>query len=327
MPHAQKLYEQYKDNPDIVILVVHTAFEKKQYPWMADEERLKKHLKEKGWTMPVARDKDEQCINKVFGLGTSSALVIDPSGVIRYHGYNGKEGEKIDKLLEEQLSVLQDVTVPAPYDVDECLSSVLGLMQDGKYTDALKQAELVAAAEEDNLKKAQKADEGAEDFSDRDPNVSAKIMRDARYLASLIRNSAKRLAKRAEKLFTYDPPAAVKLAQKVSGEFRGIDDGDALKGKAGTWADSEEYKTFVALEAEFKQAVKTYEQNPSEGALAKIEDIGELAVGTRIADEAKKYYDKHRLGKEEADPSSPPDAFIPDEGEDGERSKREKERK
>ena len=91
LPHAQKLYEEYKSDERVRVVAVATAFEKEKYPWMADMAKIRARLKTEGWKFPVMRDKNEDIINS-FSIGTRAGtpttVVMDRTGEIRWHGFN-----------------------------------------------------------------------------------------------------------------------------------------------------------------------------------------------------------------------------------------------
>ncbi|MCK6439218.1 MAG: TlpA family protein disulfide reductase [Planctomycetes bacterium] len=297
MPHAQELFEKYKDNPDVIVMVVNTAFEKDSRPFTADEAKTKDHLVKKGWTMPVARDKDERCIDEVFGQGTTSGLILDPSGVIRYHQVNLGDEKNIERIIEEQIATLKDTDVPAPYSTHVALADTVRLIGEKDYGEALQSAKDVLEWEERALKetddKQAKDDEGAENFSNRNPKEAAKVVRHARYLISLITNSFKRRCAHWTRLQTYDPPASIPYGETIAETFRGVDpEFDATAGLAGLATMTDEYKAFVALDEEYQNALKQYEKETTikggdaSKSVALIKDIAERGKGTRIGDDA-----------------------------------------
>lgn len=109
LPHAQKTFEHFKGDDRVAVVAICTAFEKEQYPWMADEEGVKKRLKQEGWNFPVMRDREEKSV-KILGFngryGTPTTLVIDGAGTVRWHGFNtGEETAKqVDAAVEKLLA-------------------------------------------------------------------------------------------------------------------------------------------------------------------------------------------------------------------------------
>ena len=50
LPEAEKIHKLYADDERVRVVAVATAFEKEQYPWMADEDKIRARLKAEGWT-------------------------------------------------------------------------------------------------------------------------------------------------------------------------------------------------------------------------------------------------------------------------------------
>ena len=119
LPHLEKVYKKYKDDPDCIVLAINTAFEKRKYPSMANEDLTKKLLKSRGWTFPVARDKDEKSVKKfkctVPGLpivshGTPLAVIVGPDGKILAHTWSNtdKNVNKLTTAFEESLQTIKE---------------------------------------------------------------------------------------------------------------------------------------------------------------------------------------------------------------------------
>lgn len=109
LPHAQKLSERFRGDDRVAVVAICTAFEKDKYPWMADEDGVKKRLKQEGWTFPVMRDRDEKSV-RILGFngryGTPTTLVLDGAGTVRWHGFNtsDKTAGQVDATVEELLA-------------------------------------------------------------------------------------------------------------------------------------------------------------------------------------------------------------------------------
>lgn len=108
-PFLQKVYEKYKNDPDVVILAVNTW---ENESGAAREKLVKKFLEDNKYTFPVVYDETSVAEKyKVEGIPTQ--FFIDRKGVIQFKavGFEGPEMEqvmamKIDMLLSgEQLSV------------------------------------------------------------------------------------------------------------------------------------------------------------------------------------------------------------------------------
>ncbi len=142
LPHAQKLYERFAGDDRVRIVAVATAFEKEEYPWMADEAKIRQALKQNGWEFPVMRDIEEEQIVRVLTLGrrtgTPMTLVVDTEGVVRWHDFNGtaETAKTVDETVER---LLESFYVPAIEDLDPKLSAYAK----GKYGTAWKAAKRI----------------------------------------------------------------------------------------------------------------------------------------------------------------------------------------
>ena len=77
------MHERFKDDERVRVVAVATAFEKSQYPWMADEKKIREALKQQGLEFPVMRDEEEKSVHLVGvgnRYGTPMTLVLDPDG-------------------------------------------------------------------------------------------------------------------------------------------------------------------------------------------------------------------------------------------------------
>ena len=276
-------------------MAVNTAFEKDRYPAMGDENRTKKHIKQKGWTMPMARDKDEACIRKVFGFGTPTAFILSASGVVLRHGViTQKHFQSFDETFEKAIAKLEEVDVPEPYDVHKDLKEAVSLIKDKKYADAFKKAKAVAeaAAKEAEKESEEEPEEFSLEYFSKD---TEKKKRDAEYLCNLIRNSFKRKAALAEKSFNYDPKVGIKKGEAAAKTFAGLAGVDKFAKKVKAWPESEVVKDFKALEKKLKALTKNDEAVEAEKELSKdeakkliadLEEIVKEGKGNRIAVEA-----------------------------------------
>ncbi|GEM_PF-4397332 len=113
LPAAQKMHEEYRDDTRLRVLAIATAFEKAQYPVMADEDKIKGALKQAGYTFPVMRDKDEESVKilRFAGTyGTPMTVVVDAEGVVRWHGFNAspESVKEIHDLVAKLLPPAQE---------------------------------------------------------------------------------------------------------------------------------------------------------------------------------------------------------------------------
>ncbi len=131
LPHAKKLYAEFKRDPRVEVVAIATAFEKDEYPAMADESLIRAYLKKEGMRFPVMRDRDEKSVVKLgFGAryGTPTALVIDPEGIVRWHDWNSSEQASktlkrtVDRLLSHYYVDLPLKISPELRDVERLLA-------------------------------------------------------------------------------------------------------------------------------------------------------------------------------------------------------------
>lgn len=248
MPHLQKMWEKYKDNPDVVILAINTAFEKNLYPIMADEEATKTYLKEKGWTMPVARDRDEKTVPLfrkemasrpgTLTYGTPIAFVVDADGLIVAHEWNVDEDHSLAlvKAFEEALTRV----FPEIRDVDAALNPTLLSIQRRDFGAAWQSAEAVAGAAE---------------------STEAQLA-DATYLKEWITDYIGAREYEIEDAFRVNPAKSEMRLRKLAARFQGVPVATDLIVKADEWAKSEALTTY-------KKA-----QNEVQAILAEIEKAG-----------------------------------------------------
>jgi thiol-disulfide isomerase/thioredoxin len=117
LPHAQKLYERFQKDERVAVVAICTAFEKEKYPFMADEDGVKKRLKSEAWNFPVMRDKDEKTV-KILGFkgryGTPTTVVIDGAGTVHWHGFNStaETAAQVDAKVEELLASFWVAPIP-----------------------------------------------------------------------------------------------------------------------------------------------------------------------------------------------------------------------
>jgi thiol-disulfide isomerase/thioredoxin len=105
-PYVQKVYEKYKDNPDVVILAVNTWENESGF---ARQQAVKKFLEENKYTFPVVYD-ESGVVEKYKVEGIPTQFFIDRKGVIQFKtvGFEGPGMEpemamKIDMLLSGEL--------------------------------------------------------------------------------------------------------------------------------------------------------------------------------------------------------------------------------
>jgi len=101
-PYLQKVYDKYKDNPNVKFIVLNSA-------WSNTIKDARKWAKEEDYTFPYYFDKDSK-ITDAFGVrGIPTTFVVGPGGNTQFKkvGFSGPDMEanlslQIDMLLEEQ---------------------------------------------------------------------------------------------------------------------------------------------------------------------------------------------------------------------------------
>lgn len=101
-PYLQKVYDKYKDNPNVKFIVLNSA-------WSNTIKDARKWAKKEDYTFPYYFDKDSK-ITEAFGVrGIPTTFVIGPGGNTQFKkvGFSGPDMEanlslQIDMLLEEQ---------------------------------------------------------------------------------------------------------------------------------------------------------------------------------------------------------------------------------
>ncbi|MEZ6196125.1 MAG: TlpA disulfide reductase family protein [Planctomycetota bacterium] len=117
LPHAQKLFERFRGDERVAVVAIATAFEKEQYPWMADEAGIKKRLESEKWTFPVMRDAEEKSV-KILGFGgsygTPTTVVLDAEGTVRWHDFNAtaETAGQVDATVEALLASFFVAAIP-----------------------------------------------------------------------------------------------------------------------------------------------------------------------------------------------------------------------
>ncbi|MFQ5844186.1 MAG: peroxiredoxin family protein [Planctomycetota bacterium] len=229
LPHAQKLYERFQRDGRVRVVAVATAFEKEQWPWMADEDKIRQALRQKGWEFPVMRDEEEQTV-RILGLrgtyGTPMTLVVDPFGVVRWHNFNGtaRTARQVEETVDE---LLESFYVPP---IDGLLPKLKAYAQ-GRYGAAYKRASAVLEAE--------------------DP--PEELREQARRVLSNLEAGVKRLVEEsAVRRRRGHPGAALDRLQKAVMLFEGVPQAGAaarkLKELKADWAFKKERRAEQALD-------------------------------------------------------------------------------
>lgn len=103
-PAMQKVYEKYKNNPNVAILVVN-AWERAK----DRKEAVLKFLEGKNYTFPIYFDENDETVKKYGVTGIPSKFFLDKNGNIQFkeEGFNGEDKfisdfeDKVELLLAE----------------------------------------------------------------------------------------------------------------------------------------------------------------------------------------------------------------------------------
>jgi len=100
-PFLQKVYEKYKDNPDVVILAMDTWERVKAD---AREGVVRKFIENHGYTFPVVFDDNE--VEKYGVEGIPTKFLIDKKGMIQFKDVGFYTGEEMVDALEIAFDIL-----------------------------------------------------------------------------------------------------------------------------------------------------------------------------------------------------------------------------
>jgi len=100
-PYVQKIYEKYKDNPDVVILAVNTWENESGF---ARQQVVKKFLEENKYTFPVVYD-ESGVVEKYKVEGIPTQFFIDRKGVIQFTA-SGFEGPAMEQAMATKIDLL-----------------------------------------------------------------------------------------------------------------------------------------------------------------------------------------------------------------------------
>ena len=266
LPHAQRLHERFAGDERVRVVAVATAFEKEEYPWMADEAQIRRTLEQKGWTFPVMRDTDAEQIVRTLTLngrtGTPMTLVVDAAGIVRWHAFNGTDdtARSVDETVER---LLESFYVPALPNLDPRLASYA----------------------KGNYGPAYKAARRALDDADTAEELKAQAETVLAHLEAGVTRLVEESAGKRERGF---PAAAQEKLEAAVKIFRGVpraaDADQALRALKGDAAFRTELKAEKELEKVLtKLAVPDAKRAPLAKKLQKLADTyGETPVGPRI---------------------------------------------
>ena len=102
MPELHRLYERFKNNPNVLVLAVHTG-------WAGEPiEKVRAFVSSKGYTVPVIYDDDGSLRRSFDSGGIPRNYLIDGSGQVRalveprpLDSFVQRASDKIENLLQE----------------------------------------------------------------------------------------------------------------------------------------------------------------------------------------------------------------------------------
>jgi hypothetical protein len=269
LPHAQRLVDRYRGDARVVVVGIATAFEKEDYPFMADVGGIATGLREQGWQFPVMRDAEDERV--VLALrpgertGTPMTLVVDADGLVRWHGFNGntETAREIDQAVEAQLEQFY-VAPPAP--------SVT--------------VELVPAAAEFARKNYGQARDLAQAVFSQS-SASSETRDCAATIIAAIDAGPERLAKRAEVLLSPGyPTRALAALEEGLGIFRGVPAASAITNRIKAWKASANVRRSLAAEREMVRICSSLAQAREKdraGLLKRLQTLAKNYEDTAVA--------------------------------------------
>lgn len=280
MPRIQKLHEKYIDHACALVFVVNTAFDKDLYPYLADIEETRKHLVRMDWTMPVARDLDEQS-NELFTIdkqsGTPQAVVVNEHGQVCAHDWYSEEKEMdaVDAVFERLAAGLNCHCVRMPRKVGQNCQRAWDAIEAGDYKSAFDHADTIARSY--GYDEADKAD--------------------ADYLKTWIEEQAKGQIDRLDQQFKTDPEAAVEGVDEVVKRFEGVTGVKDFAKRAEGWRDSPVLADFRKHRKELEKVeadISAGEINDERRRVLveRLKDISDRAGETVVGSNARKQLEK-----------------------------------
>lgn len=267
MPHLQALWDRVRCEPDGRVLVVNTSVEKDRYPLAANEENTRRHLQVRGWTMPVARDADEQTaklLRRSAPAGAPMTLVIGPDGRVLAHE-PPTDDAAIARLERIFTTALETLAFPPLRALNPALKDAVTAIGRRKFGPARKLAEAQGLT----------APEDAADLVER------------------IDDLARRRIERARRLYLFDPEAGVQAAVKLNVEFLGVPAADAFTRETNAWPYGNVMRSFVRqrddlaqIDAELAQAGPGLTAAAAAPLIERLEAVARAGRDNRLCERA-----------------------------------------
>ncbi|MBX3475180.1 MAG: redoxin domain-containing protein [Planctomycetes bacterium] len=272
MPALQKLHERYGYSKCALVLAINTAFDKDKDAYVADVAATRAHLRAKGWTMPVARDLNEES-NPLFTLdgiaGTPQAVVLDENGFVCDHDWFSTRDEirDLNATADAVFAGLNCECVRLPRRMTGACKGAFEHIRKGEYNDAWHKATEIA----------DKPESRQQDKSD------AEVLKE--WLTGLVKDRTRKF----EESFDYDPIDTVDRADVMADKFKAVPGAQDLITKADTWRRSDTYAKFKQAKDELETAEADLARPNADTAAGrkKLEDIASRAGNTKVGDRAR----------------------------------------
>jgi hypothetical protein len=282
MPRIQKLHEKYTGSGCWLVFVINTAFDKDIYPHLADVGETRKHLKRMDWTMPVARDLDEQS-NALFTIddqsGTPQAVVMDEHGVVRAHEWYSEKEEmdRVEAMFEALAAGMNCHCVRMPREVRESCKAAREAFRDGNYVDAYDKADTIT----------------------RSYGYDEKDKADAEYLKKFIDDTAATRIERITRHYDRNPEEALVRADEVIDDFNGVTGVKDFATAVEKWRSSDHLANFrtgqkdlAKIEAEISKAGVDVSEERRKDLVDRLTAIADRTGKTVVAESARQHIDR-----------------------------------
>ncbi|MCA8916708.1 MAG: redoxin domain-containing protein [Planctomycetes bacterium] len=280
MPRIQKLYEEYKAHPCAKVFVINTAFDKDIYPNLADVEETRKHLLRMDWTMPVARDLDEQT-NALFTVddesGTPQAVVVNEKGVVCAHDWytEDKEMDAVDARFRTLAAGMNCHCERMPREVCDSCTRSRDYIKEGDYERAWDEANTICQSY----------------------GYTDKEKADAAYLQKWIEDTASEHFENLEREFEVDPETAITRAEETVSRYKGVTGAKDFAAKVENWRKSDALQNFRKDRADLEKATADLgragvTETGRKAVVDRLRSIADRAATNRVGQAARKQLEK-----------------------------------
>ncbi|MCB9893540.1 MAG: redoxin domain-containing protein [Planctomycetes bacterium] len=280
MPRIQKLYEEYRGHPCAMVFVINTAFDKDIYPTLADIEETRRHLIRMDWTMPVARDLDEQT-NALFTIddesGTPQAVVVNEKGIVCAHDWysEDKEMDAVDARFRTLAAGMNCHCRRMPREVCDTCTRSRDYIKEGDYERAWDEANTICKSY----------------------GHTEKEKADAEYLRKWVEDTASEQFEYLEREFEVDPETAVTRAEEIAKQFKGVTGSKDFAAKLEDWRKSDTLQNFRKDRTALEKATADLSRIDSNSdrrreVVGRLKSIAERAGNNSVGVAARKQLEK-----------------------------------